>query len=64
MARAAVIEIPARWGNPYTLARTKSGLLRLTRKTPHGHEAFLCFDPVDAVAVADALIDAVEVDNN
>lgn len=54
------MSIPASWGEPYTLSRTKSGLLRLARLMPNGREAFLLFDAADVPAVADALIDAVE----
>jgi hypothetical protein len=59
-----LIEIPASFGPPYMVSRTQTGLVRLARATPTGREVFLLLDTKAALAVADAMVDAVEVDNN
>lgn len=55
--------IEARVGEPYVLGTTETGLLRLSRIIGT-REVFMIFGAADATAVADALIDAVENEQN
>ncbi|BBY82290.1 hypothetical protein MPUL_34480 [Mycolicibacterium pulveris] len=51
--------IPATVGGPYVVDRTHSGLIRLSR-TVRGRTHHLIIGPTDAIAIADALVDAAE----
>ncbi|GFG49456.1 hypothetical protein CQY20_31945 [Mycolicibacterium agri] len=51
--------IPARVGAPYAVDFTASGLIRISR-TVKGRNFHIVLDAPAAIAVADALVDAVE----
>ena len=55
-------EIPATFGSPYSVSLTKTGLVRVARVNSSGRETFIVFDRKAAIAVADAMVDAVEAE--
>lgn len=51
--------IPATVGEPYEVT-TYRNVIRLQRTVPPGRTVHMLFAPADALAVADALVDAAE----